>query len=57
MTSSGNTGTATGFVAPPSSRVLYWVRCFITRGTTTTRAFIRDVKTAPVGLLKYFARG
>ena len=57
VTSSGNTGTATGFVAPPSSRVLYWVRCFITSGTPTTRAIIRDVKTAPVGLLKYFARG
>ena len=33
------------------------MRCYITSGTPTNRANIRDVKTAPVGMLKYFDRG
>jgi len=57
VTNAGTTATITAFTAPPSSRVLYWVRCYITSGTPTNSANIRDVRTAPVGMFKYFDRG
>jgi hypothetical protein len=57
VTSAGNTATLSAFTTPPSSRVLYWVRCYITSGTPTNSANIRDVRTAPVGMFKYFDRG
>jgi hypothetical protein len=57
VTNAGNTGTLSVFTPPPSSRVLYWVRCYIVSGTPTEAAMLRDVKTAPVGIFKYFDRG
>ena len=57
VTNAGTTASIEAFTPPPSSRVLYWVRCYITSGTPTNVAVLRDVKTAPVGALKYFDRG
>ena len=57
VTTAGTTASIEAFTPPPSSRVLYWVRCYITTGTPTNVAVLRDVKTAPVGALKYFDRG
>ena len=57
VTNAGTLGGITTYTVPPSSRVLYWVRCYIASGTPTNAAMLRDVKTAPVGIFKYFPRG
>lgn len=57
VTTAGTTASITAFTEPPSSRVLYWVRCFITSGTPTQVAPLRDVKTSNTGMFKYFDRG
>ena len=57
VTNAGTTASISAYTTPPSSRVLYWVRCYLTTGTPTNSADIRDVRTAPVGMLKYFDRG
>ena len=56
VTTAGNTASVEAFTTPPSSRVLFWVRCYIS-GTPTNVADIREVQTSPVGALKYFDRG
>ena len=56
VTNAGTTASITAYTLPPSSRVLYWVRCF-TSGTPTLAADVREVQTSPVGLFKYFDRG
>ena len=56
-----NAGTAAtdiyAYTNCPSSRSLYWVRCYIKSGTPTTVATLKDVKTASTATLKYFDRG
>jgi len=57
VTNAGNTGTANAVTQPPNDKYLYWVRCYITTGTPTRVATLRNIHTANVGILRYFDRG
>jgi len=57
VTNAGDAGTLTARTKPPNDKYLYWARCYITTGTPTTVATIRDVKTSNVGTFEYFDRG
>jgi len=57
VTSSGNTALSQAISTPPNDKYLYWVRCYITTGTPTRVATLRDVKTSNNAILEYFDRG
>ena len=50
-TAVGNTGTIIAETRPPNGKALYWVRCFITSGTPTRVATLRDIQTSNTGRL------
>ena len=57
VTTAGTTAVAQAVSTPPNDKYLYWVRCYITTGTPTTVATLRDVKTSNNAVLEYFDRG